>query len=47
VKEFFDSLPYSNKKEYVLWITTAKKEKTRQRRLQKSLDLLLAKVKHP
>ncbi len=46
-KGFFDALSYTNKNNYVRWITEAKREKTRQKRLQKSLALLLDKVKRP
>lgn len=46
-KEFFDSLSYTNQKEYVQWITTSKKSETRQKRIEGSIVLLLDKVKHP
>jgi len=44
---FYDSLAYSNKKEYVLWILTAKQEKTKSERLIKLVDKLLDKKKNP
>lgn len=46
-KEFFDSLSYSNRKEYVLWVLTAKQEKTRQERVAKTLEKLLSGKKNP
>lgn len=39
-KAFFDGLAYTHRKEYLLWITDAKKEETRQRRLQQMLEML-------
>ena len=44
---FFNDLAYSHKKEYVLWILTAKQEKTRQQRIEKALDMLVKKKKNP
>ena len=37
-KEAFERLSYSHQREYVMWIESAKKEETRQRRIQKLLD---------
>lgn len=45
--EFFDSLSFTNQKEYVSWIQGAKKEETRQRRLETALEKLLAGKKNP
>jgi hypothetical protein len=42
-KASFDALSYTHKKEYVQWITSAKKEETRRKRIEKTLELLLAK----
>ncbi|WP_224999790.1 YdeI/OmpD-associated family protein [Cesiribacter sp. SM1] len=39
-KTFFEGLAYTHRKEYLLWITEAKKEETRQRRLQQMLEML-------
>lgn len=47
VLNWFQQLAYSHKKEYVLWILTAKQEKTRQDRLAKMVEMLLAKKKNP
>jgi hypothetical protein len=44
---WFQQLSYSNKKEYVLWIITAKQEKTREERLVKMVSMLVAKRKNP
>ncbi|HWZ15196.1 MAG TPA: YdeI/OmpD-associated family protein [Mucilaginibacter sp.] len=44
---FYRQLSYSNRKEYVLWILTAKQQKTRNERLAKLADKLLAKKKNP
>jgi uncharacterized protein YdeI (YjbR/CyaY-like superfamily) len=45
-KAAFSKLPYSHKREYVSWITSAKKEETVQRRLKQFVPMLLAKQKH-
>ena len=45
--EFYQSLSYSNKKEYVIWILSAKQEKTREERLNKMIEKLLAGKKNP
>lgn len=39
-QEAFEQLSYSHKKEYLEWITQAKKEDIRQRRMEKALDML-------
>ncbi|MDB5030373.1 YdeI/OmpD-associated family protein [Mucilaginibacter sp.] len=44
---FYQQLSYSNKKEYVLWILTAKQEKTRHERLVKMVEKLNAGKKNP
>jgi hypothetical protein len=44
---FFDSLAYTNKKEYALWISSAKREETRQKRLSELVPKLLAGKKNP
>ena len=43
--DFFDSLSFTHGKEYVNWITSAKKIETRNSRLDKALTLLLNKKK--
>lgn len=39
---FFESLAFSHRREYVGWIHNAKKEETRDRRIRKTIELLLA-----
>jgi hypothetical protein len=46
-KTFFDSLAYTHRKEYALWIGSAKRAVTRNNRLQKTLALLKNGTKHP
>jgi hypothetical protein len=46
-REIFDGLSFTHKKEYVQWITSAKKRETRQLRVEKTIEMLLAKVRHP
>jgi hypothetical protein len=46
-KKYFESLSYTHRKEYVEWITSAKKEETKLSRLEKMLKMLTEKVKHP
>lgn len=45
--EFYQSLSYSNRKEYVLWILTAKQEKTRLDRIAKTIEKLSFGKKNP
>ncbi len=44
-EDFFNNLSYTNRKEYVVWITSAKKIETRNARLEKAIFLLLNKKK--
>ena len=37
---FFDKLSYTHRKEYVNWINEAKKEETRQNRIEKTIEML-------
>lgn len=46
-KLFLDQLSYTNRKEYVLWILSAKQEKTKASRLEKMVNLLLSNKKNP
>lgn len=39
-KEFFDKLSYSHKSAYTLWIDSAKKDETRQRRIPDAIRML-------
>ena len=45
--DFYQCLSYSNRKEYVLWVLSAKQEKTRLNRIQKTLEKLAAGLKNP
>jgi len=44
---FFDTLSFTNKKEYVIWINSAKKEETKQARLEATIEKLSAGKKNP
>ena len=44
---FFEGLSYTNRKEYVSWILTARQEKTRTGRVQKTVEKLAAGKKNP
>lgn len=44
---FFEQLSFSNKKEYVVWILSAKQEKTKLDRLEKLVEKLSAGKKNP
>jgi hypothetical protein len=39
-KTFFEKLAYTHRKEYVKWIEEAKKEETRARRIEKTIEML-------
>lgn len=45
--KFFKTLSYTNRKEYVQWITDAKKDETRERRITESVQKLLKGLKNP
>jgi hypothetical protein len=44
---FFEELSLTDQKEYVIWISSAKKEETRSRRLGQAIDKLIAGKKNP
>lgn len=46
-KKFFDSLSYTNRKEYAVWISSAKKEETRLKRLAAAIEKLNHEKKNP
>ena len=46
-KIFFDTLSYTNRKEYVTWLNSAKKEETQKRRLEETIIKLLKGLKNP
>jgi hypothetical protein len=43
----FEKLSYTHRKEYIRWITEAKKEETRTRRLEKAVEMLHKGIKTP
>jgi bifunctional DNA-binding transcriptional regulator/antitoxin component of YhaV-PrlF toxin-antitoxin module len=43
----FEKLSYTNRKEYCRWISEAKKEETRQMRLERSIEMLRKGIKTP
>ncbi len=47
VLAFFESLSFTNRKEYALWISSAKRAETKTSRLEQALTKLLAKKKNP
>jgi hypothetical protein len=47
VKEFFNSLAFTGRKEYVMWIVSAKQEKTRSERVAKAIQKLKEGKKMP
>ena len=47
LRDFFDTLSYTHRKEYVRWIEEAKRAETRQRRVAKAVELLRAGIKTP
>lgn len=46
-KAFYDSLSFTNRKEYALWISSAKKPETREKRLDQITQKLLKGKKNP
>ncbi len=44
-EEVFNNLSYSHRKEYIQWLEDAKKQETREKRVIKIIDLLIAKLK--
>jgi hypothetical protein len=46
-KEYFKSLAYSHRKEYVQWILEAKREETRAKRINKMIEMLEQRRKNP
>jgi hypothetical protein len=47
VLAFFEGLSFTHRKEYCRWITEAKKEETRARRLDSALELLKKGIRSP
>ena len=46
-KAFFDSLSFTHRKEYVVWIISAKKQETRDARISKCIAMLNLGTKNP
>ena len=46
-KTFYESLSFTNRKEYAVWISSAKKEETKEKRLKDALSKLLNGKKNP
>jgi bifunctional DNA-binding transcriptional regulator/antitoxin component of YhaV-PrlF toxin-antitoxin module len=46
-KGLFDGLSYTHRREYVRWITDAKRPETRARRLERAVEMLAEGVRHP
>jgi hypothetical protein len=44
---FFQSLSFTNRKEYVVWLESAKKPKTKQKRLTSAIEKLLSGKRNP
>jgi Bacteriocin-protection, YdeI or OmpD-Associated len=45
--DFFDTLSFTNKKEYIEWIVTAKREETRNERVKGTIERLTKEWKNP
>jgi Bacteriocin-protection, YdeI or OmpD-Associated len=43
----FEALSYTHRREYVQWVVEAKKSETRQRRVERAVEMLEAGAKHP
>jgi hypothetical protein len=46
-RKFYDTLSYTNRKEYAVWISSAKKSETLEKRVSQTLVKLLARKKNP
>ena len=46
-KSLFDKLSYTHQKEYVRWITSAKREETRKSRIERAIEMLSEGVRTP
>lgn len=46
-KSFYDTLSYTNRKEYAVWIKDAKKEETKKKRLKETIVKLVKGLKNP
>ncbi|HEY0654429.1 MAG TPA: YdeI/OmpD-associated family protein [Chryseosolibacter sp.] len=46
-RAFYDSLSYTNRKEYAVWVSSAKRAETREKRLTETIKKLLDGKKNP
>jgi hypothetical protein len=46
-KSVFHALAYTHRKEYAQWIAEAKREETREKRVERAISMLREGVKHP
>jgi uncharacterized protein YdeI (YjbR/CyaY-like superfamily) len=46
-KEFFETLSFTNKKEYIEWIVSAKRDETRNSRVKETIERLGKRWKNP
>jgi bacteriocin resistance YdeI/OmpD-like protein/uncharacterized protein DUF1905 len=44
---FYDGLSFTHRREYASWIAEAKREETRRRRVEKAVEMLRDKIRHP
>jgi Bacteriocin-protection, YdeI or OmpD-Associated/Domain of unknown function (DUF1905) len=47
LRSFYDGLSFTHRKEYARWVGEAKREETRRRRAERSIELLRQKVRTP
>ena len=43
----FEKLSYTHRREYARWVAEAKRDETRRRRVEKTIEMLRSGVKHP
>jgi uncharacterized protein YdeI (YjbR/CyaY-like superfamily) len=44
---FYDGLSFTHRKEYAHWVAEAKREETRRRRVERTIEMLRDKIRHP
>ena len=47
LREFYDGLSYTHRREYAEWISEARREETRRRRAERAIELLRGQVRTP
>jgi uncharacterized protein YdeI (YjbR/CyaY-like superfamily) len=45
--EFYNALSFTNRKEYVIWIVSARREETRKDRIEKAIQKLVSGKQNP